>query len=246
MTLIVAIACEDGIVIASDSATTDIDSMTKQQYNKIRKIGEQPILYGGSGDVGLLQKIDESLKGFMPKARLKNIRQEIRKLILPELKEAKEYHVPYPQQPFHQPPSVVLLFAGVLEGKPWILEVEKDGRDTLYDGTLGNFAAIGSGKPLAQAIFYPHHDTVRNLQLGMIFAHRIIEDSIKMSAAFLAPPIRIYTITLDGQAKEIEPDKCTEIAHTCELWRSLERETVGEILSPILEEKSPPEVPKPE
>jgi 20S proteasome alpha/beta subunit len=246
VTLIVALACKDGVVIASDSASTDPESGTKQLHDKIKRIGQEPILYGGSGDVGLVQKIDESLNAYMRKTSFKAIRQEIRKLILPELREASQFHAPYPQAPFHKPPEAVLLFAGVHDRKPWIIEIERDCRDTMYGEAFGNFAAIGSGKPLAQAIFYPHFKTSRDLKLGKIFAYRIIDDSINLAAAYLSAPVCMYTISIDGTVRMIDPIEREDIAKTCELWRTLERESVGKILAPPQGEVELPEIPKPE
>jgi len=84
MTLILAIACTDGIVIASDSASSDPASGTKQPIDKIKRLGNLSILYGGSGDFGLLQKINENLITFTPKPNLKRTRQELKKLIISE------------------------------------------------------------------------------------------------------------------------------------------------------------------
>ncbi len=245
MTLIVAIACKDGIVMASDTASTDTDSGTKLTCDKIRKLGEHPILYGCSGDVGLSQKIQESLAGFKPQHNLKRTRQALRQLIVPELKEAVALHAPYPQAPYHLPPDSVLLFAGVLEKQPWILEIERDGRDTHYDDSFGNFAAIGSGKPWAQAAFRLHRRTDRDVKLGVVFAHRIVEDSIEIAAAYLAKPIHIYTMNLDGEVTKIDADEVKRLEDTCETWRALEREAVGKLLAPEPKEQVEPQIPKP-
>jgi 20S proteasome alpha/beta subunit len=245
MTLIVAISCNDGIVFASDSASSDPESGTKQLCDKIKKLRDQPILYAGSGDVGLIQKISENLESYSPKTRLKGIRQEIKKLIVPEIKDAHDNHVPFPQMPFHQPPVAVMLFAGVLDRKPWILEIEKDGRDTIYGAELGNFAAIGSGKPLAQAIFNPHLHTPRDLRAGRILVHRVIDDSINLAAAYLAKPIHMYTISLDGAINKINDNELNEIANTCDLWRTLERESLGKCLAPQPANETGLSVPKP-
>lgn len=254
MTLILAIGCEDGVVIGADSAASDAESSTQQLVPKIKQIGDQPILYGGSGDAGLLQKVDESLCTINLKNNLKNTRRELKKCILPELQESAREHVHYPQPPFHQPPIAILLFVGVLENKPWIIEVERDNRDTFFGKDFGYFCAIGSGKPLAQALFRPHLHTERNLQLGKIFAYRVLDDAINLSAAHLDHPIHIHIIDLNGNVNELEKDELTELSVASELWRELERETVGKLLTRIQEEgvtgvekKEEPEaeIPKP-
>lgn len=232
MTLVIAIGCTDGVILAADSASSDVDSHTKQPSEKIRQLKEEPILYGGSGDGGLLDRIAGNLEAsYQPKRSLKAVRQELRKLILPDLKEAIETHVQYPQSPFHQPPEAIHLLVGVLNDEPWILEIERDGRDTWFGERLGYFAAIGSGKPWAQAIFRPHLWTERDLRLGQIFAYRTMTDAIDLAAAFLAPPIRIFTISLDGSVTEADSEELQQLEADCELWRQLEREAVGDLLT---------------
>lgn len=246
MTLVVAIGCSNGVVLAADSASSDPVSGTKQIVNKICRLGELPILYAGSGDVGLLQKINDGLSAFTSQSSMKRIRQQIRRIVIPELKEAQDLHVPYPQQGFDRPPEAVLLFVGIHDKKPWILEIEKDGRDTVYGEELGLFTAIGSGKPWAQAAFSPHLNTERNVELGKVFAYRVVEDSINLAVGFLAKPISLYTITCDGNVLELSDEERMELETTCGTWRGLEQEAVGTLLSKGKGPEKKAEVPTPE
>ena len=67
MTLILALSCSDGIVMASDGLvtfTTSAGTMT-QPGEKIRPLSEF-ILWAASGDVGLTQKIEGYLAKVNP------------------------------------------------------------------------------------------------------------------------------------------------------------------------------------
>jgi 20S proteasome alpha/beta subunit len=236
MTLILAIACEEeGVVIGADSASSDLEAGTKQITEKIKQIGTFPILYGGSGDAGLIQKIAEGLNSLKPPAKIKRIRQEIKGIVVPELKDSISSHVAYPAQGFNFPPAAIFLCVGVCDKIPWILEIEKDGRDTIYDADLGHFAAIGSGKPFAQALFRLHLLTKRDLGLCKIFACRILEDAIDLSSSGLSRPIFMWTISIDGKVEKLSPNDIKGISQTCELWRELEREAVGALLAKLAE-----------
>lgn len=245
MTLIAAIGCSDGIVLAADSSSSDPVYGTQQRVDKIRTLGANPILYGGSGDGGLLQKIDESLSRFSTKNNLKNLRKELKQLIMPDLQESRQFHVPYPDQHFHNPPVSVLLFAGILDRAPWIIEIERDGRDTYYGKEVGFFAAIGSGKPLAEAFISSYRNTERDLNLGKIIAYRIMDEAIKLSAGYVDKPIHIFTIDLDGNITRLGEAEIRQLMDTCELWKELERETLGKLRGNRMKEEIPP-VPKPE
>lgn len=246
MTLVVAIGCTDGVVLAGDSAMTDTDSDTKQPANKIKQIGNLPVLFGFSGHVGLLQKVEERLMTFQPKTTLKRTRQELKQLVLPELAESTKWHAPYPQQGFHQPPACILLIAGVLDGQPWILELERDGSDQMFGPDMGSFAAIGSGKPWAQAIMRPHLMTERTLEQGKVFAYRVVEDSIALAASGLAKPIHMRTVAADGAVATVTQDEQEQsLSPTCEVWRTLESDTVGKLFAPSSNGPHP-EIPEPE
>lgn len=247
MTLIVAIGCTDGIVMGADSATTDASSGTKQSSTKIEQIGSLPLLCGGSGDVGLLQNIRENLETVRIAPKFKATRQHIKQLVVPELRHAKDLHVPQNLPGgYHIPPIASLLIACVQGGLPFILEIEVDGRDTVYDRNLGLFAAIGSGKSLAQAIFRPHLNTPRDLNLGKIFAYRILDDAIELAASGLARPIHLYTVDLSGKVEKIENGDLQKLGEGCELWRQLERDALGRFLAPEPPEEGPINVPEPE
>ena len=188
-------------------------------------------MYGGAGHVGLLDKLDEALQSLQTKNTLRKTRQEIRKLTAPEHSESIRHHVPYPAAPNHQPPVGILLFAGVIDRKPFILELEKHNTDTVYDERLGSFAAIGSGKSLAHARFRPHLNTERDLVLGKYFAYRVLDDAIQLAVMGLGYPINIQTVSLDGIVGKVEAAEHEHIQAWCEGWRELEREAVEEMLT---------------
>jgi hypothetical protein len=96
---------------------------------------------------------------------------------------------------------------------------------------------------LAQALFRPHLRTERDLRTGKIFAYRILEDAIELSAAYLAKPIHIQTIALDGTIEEVGKSELEGMRATCEGWRELERDTVGPALAGHQDEDA--EIPQP-
>lgn len=233
MTLIVAIGCSDGVVIAADSASSDEASGAKQSTAaKIRQVRDFPIAFGGSGDVGLLQKIYDEI-GLMAKPQdVKNYRADIKRRVSPIQKEAISLHVGHPQYGGnHRTPIAGMLIVGLIKNKPWILEIDPNCTDTIYDDNLGNFHAIGSGAIWAHAYFRPHLYSPRNCALAQVFACRILEDSINIAMMGLAHPIHIHTIKSDGGYQIASSEDLRKLADTCEAWRQLEREAVGRLLT---------------
>lgn len=233
--------------MGADSASTDASSGTKQTVVKILQIGSHPILFGGSGDVGLIKRIVEDLQSakFTTSAKFKDTRRVIKDTVLPHMKEAKEDHIPQPFPGFNIPPTATLMFGCIQHKLPFVLEVELDGRDTVYDKDYGCFNAIGSGKGLAQAIMRPHLRTERDLRLGKILAYRVLEDSIELAASGLAKPIHLYTLDLKGVVTKLDDTELKGLERDCELWREIEREALGRLLSPSQSDESAT-VPEPD
>jgi proteasome beta subunit len=242
MTLIVAIGCSDGVVLASDSCSTDLENRTKQPIDKIKRIPEQPILWGGSGNGGLIDRIGEELAGAPARPSLKALRRELKSRVVPEQQDALATYVPYPGT---QPPSATILLAGFREGKPWILEINKSGEDTFYGEPYGDFYAIGGGGTFAHATFRPHLRQPRDLRAGKLHAFRIVDDAVELAHFGLDRPIQVHTVSADGTVVRLSAEEISAIKDSCEVWRNFERETFGRVLSGDLGEKPAEEIPSP-
>lgn len=232
--------------MGADSASTDATSGTKSPVIKIQQIGKYPVLVGGSGDVGLIQRIIDDLNGVTLNCngKFKDTRRAIKDCVLPLMRETAGDFIALPLQGFNVPPTATLMFGCIQHKVPLILEIEMGGGDTIYGDNYGSFNAIGSGKPWAQAIMRPHVRTQRDLELGKIQAYRTLEDSIQIAASGLAPPIHLYTLDLKGTVTELDPTELKKLERLCELWRELEREALGHLLSP--EENVDTAIPEPE
>ncbi len=244
MTLILAIGCSDGAIMASDSASTEGDG-TKQTTVKI-KIIQDMLLYGGSGNLSTIQKIINSLSNshppLNPGTTLGGLRKEIRRRHGIELVEARDSYVQWGSSPppMLQPPIAHSLFVGVNKSKPYLLELDPSNTDTIYDESMGNFAAIGSGSPFARALFRQFLNTPcsRTLDFAKVLAYRVIDESIKIAASGLAEPIHMFTIDLQSQIKEVDESEKEVIRSTISTWKQLEEETIGKLLAPTEPEHS--------
>jgi 20S proteasome alpha/beta subunit len=245
MTLIIGIICEDGDVMAADSASTDMTAQVKQPTSdKLRRIGTKNMVLGGSGNVGLLQTIREVVDGYTGTAStIKNVRRDLKALMLPQQRQAIADHIPLQMAGMNQPPVACLLAAGYAGAMPFLIEFEANGEDTSYDASMGNFCAIGSGKTYAHALFRTHLTRKRDLKLGKILAFRVVSDSIDLAHYGLAHPVHMWTITQAAVALVSDEEKA-ELGETVKIWRELESEALGKLLAPA---SGPPlEVPTPE
>lgn len=233
-----------GVVMACDSGSTDSDDQSKVLVDKIHRVGTLPILVAGTGSVSVIQNcingLQEQLK---TKEAFRRYRPEIKKIVVPAMKDAVASHVQLPTQQHHLPPSCGLLVAGVSEGNPWILEIAPNGEDTQYGNEYGNFYAVGSGKASAHAFVHGHRFRERDANFARILAYRVVADSIELAATHLSFPIYMHEVRKDGSVITIDSMEMERLAEIRKAWRLAESDAVGKILAPADVDYS--EVPTP-
>lgn len=198
MTLISALICTDGIVMASDGQSTfpTAAGFMRLPSEKIKKIGER-VLWGGAGDVGLLQKIEITLCNLKPEiwARpIGRLRPDIRAGALGEQKASATTFLPVVKE-FPQPTAHVL-FAGYDKGTPWILEIDPNGSDTQLEGY--GFAAVGSGAHFVYGVLSGFGKHTWTLETGKILSYKIIHEAINVAAFGLGPPLQMWELPKGG------------------------------------------------
>ncbi len=222
--------------MASDgqSTFTTVAGPMRLPAEKIKKIGER-VLWGGSGDVGLLQKIEVTLGNLKaetwnrPIARL---RPEIRAGVLGEQKEAVKNFNPvlkeFPQTIAH------VLFAGYDKGTPWILEIDPNGSDTQLEEY--GFAAAGSGAHFVYGVLSGFGKHPWTLETGKIVSYKIIHEAINVAAFGLGPPIQMWELPKDGSPKPVADIPGIRDAYGS--WVELQLEELSQ-----LTERPTPEIP---
>lgn len=216
MTLVIALACKDGIVMASDCQSTMPSSGTpvRQITRKIKKVADS-ILWGGSGHVNFIQKIERGIDSlpresrrsdidnFIPAARgiIINIRREI-------LEAMRLIHGANAD---NIASKAVTIFAGLSNGKPKIIAIDHDGNDIELQDY--GYAAIGIGDTFAHTIL-KNFDNINELSLeyGKLVAYKVVKDAIDVGAYGLGEPIDIWTLreVVDGEKKKIVTENISE------------------------------------
>lgn len=126
MTLVLAIGCSDGVVIAADGLSMD-ETNIKTSAEKITRISGSPILYGQSGDVGLQQKMDESLTSVKPGTTMKATRRNIKRQTGVVFQESSESWVQYPAPTVQRAPGCQPVVCG--HTRPQALDyADRDGQ----------------------------------------------------------------------------------------------------------------------
>jgi 20S proteasome alpha/beta subunit len=213
MTLVLAVRCREGVVLASDGQAT-IDAAgqpTRQPVRKLACVGGR-IAWGAAGSLGLQQTVAAELERRVDElAVADDLRPALARIVISIQQRALREFVDLPGA---APPELACVFcwADGPAGRPAILSIPRTGGDhQLHD----RHAAVGTGDIFAEHAMasVAHLGTERlSLDQAKLLAYQILADAISVAAAFLGPPIQMAVVTADG-ARELDRSELDD-----ELW----------------------------
>jgi proteasome beta subunit len=249
VTIVVAVKCPEGVVLATDSQGTaqmsPLAYPVKLPVKKIKRLGKS-IVYGSTGGSGLAQRVHFELDkqaGKLGSAKGKEqVADIIRPLAIPLMQQARKEWV---QLPHTEPDGWGAIFCGWTNNEPWIFEIDPAGTSGFHDV----FAATGSGHPLAHAaLMAVQHFKVeeKTLEAAEAIAYRTIENVCTASAQGVSMPVQMAVVTKSGYAMLEEGDEDHQhLSDLIDLWKAKEVETLGQF-APATAQDAPPDDTKPE
>ncbi|HUQ78583.1 MAG TPA: hypothetical protein VM427_06910 [Patescibacteria group bacterium] len=240
MTLIVALACHDAVVMAADSQATEmqgganIGTAVRHGTQKIHTLGSH-VLWAASGSVGIIQDVADVLDAWaaanpaqvtQPAKRMK---PELIKRVVPVVREgyANWTEVPGMQ---NMPPLTSFLFAGHTGGYRWLLEISENTGGEFKENN--GFASLGSAFNLAAvaaAMVSEYAAPSRELVEGTLLAIRVLETAVQAAAFGVGGDTMLAVATKDG-ARIYDPSEVREVQDRVATWRQLETETLAEVI----------------
>ncbi|MEW6377813.1 MAG: hypothetical protein AB1502_18740 [Thermodesulfobacteriota bacterium] len=220
MTLILAIAAKDGIVIASDGQVTL--GQVRWQEKKIKQLNDR-CLWSGSGELALIQRVDESIQQLPNKDQpLAIIRDSLSNIV-------KQAVTTLLQQDFRtqflQPPNPELLLQ-LHPGDFMFVEWRGESRilHLLSNGTnewINRAFASGTGALFAYALLQKYQGHIYNLQKASLLAYKVLEESIEVGSWGLGYPIDIWQINTKV-IKNLNEDEIAAFADASRALREAE------------------------
>ncbi|MHA1506052.1 MAG: hypothetical protein ACTSR0_02535 [Candidatus Asgardarchaeia archaeon] len=238
MTLIIALACKNGIVMASDGQATSgsAGGPVRMPIQKIYPINKH-VLFGASGSVGIIQKskaIISSLSKELDKGwdfdLMKKVRQNLFNIYKNEIDRHMAFYQGIPKEYIRNAPTAdVLLCNFIKKGNSTqkiIWHIEYDCYDEMLD-EIG-YGCSGSGDVFAHTLLknYPVKDL--DVKKGKLVAYRVIKEAIEIGAFGLGEPIDIWTITEKGCERATKKELMA-LEDTYHLWKEIEREIFEKI-----------------
>jgi len=221
-TIIAALKFQDGVVIASDSQTSDPVAQVRWPVEKLERIGDKPLVLGFSGSVGVAQRARRGLEETTLHPNTFNKRHLVQdamdRCFAPIYKKIRE--------DIHPPIDiwqVALWGLSVFwaENAPQILENEPSSDSSFHD----YFHAIGSAAKTAYAIYR----TLGGAQLctvperlALLAILRILRTCVDVELWGVGEPLAVWIVS-GGQARKVSLDEIQAHLQTVDAWEEVDR-----------------------
>lgn len=210
MTLIVGLACKDGVILASDSQATTFSTggPVRRTISKIKYLGDHK-LWSASGSVGMIQKI-EAVFASLPKEILnasinepqlrQNVLQNAHTLRAQELQRHRALY----GQGRDMEAGIADLLIVEYQGNPRIWHINPDCADEFLEEF--SYGTSGSGDIFAHTLLKNFKIKEFSIEQGALIAYRVLRDAIDIGAFGLGEPIDIWVINRDGIMQKQESE----------------------------------------
>jgi len=228
MTLIIALKCRDGIVIASDGQATALSSggPVRQKIQKIFKLGPN-IVFGASGSVGTMQKCRDIIKDYaenLSKGLDIKTREELRQRLFKVLKNEADRHKAFHGESKGAPLADILIVLCEPEEKYRIWHIAPDCADELLD-ELG-YACTGIGDTFAYTLLKNYYSNEMEIEKGKLVAYRVIRDAIGIGAYGLGEPVDIWIMKVvkgNTEIKQLSENEMMALNDAYMVWKETEK-----------------------
>jgi proteasome beta subunit len=229
MTLVLAIRCRDGVVLASDGQATSeaVGQPTRRPVRKLFDVGGR-IAWGAAGSLGLQQTLAVELdrrEGELLAAE--DPREALVDAVIPIQQRALDDHVALPGC---LPPELACVFCWWDQdaGLARILSIPRTGADhQLHD----EYAVVGTGDIFAEYAM-ASVDRLGTSQLGIdqakVVAYKTVADAISVAAIYLGPPIQMSVLSAEAGAVALPRTELDgPLPAAVAAWDERRRESLG-------------------
>jgi len=238
MTLVIALACKNSIVMASDGQATggSVGGPVRMPIQKIYPINEH-VLFGAAGSVGVIQKsrlIISSLSQELGKEwdleLMERVKRNLFGLYKNEIDRHREFYSGTPHEDIRNAPVADVLLCNYLKKgdmeQKIIWHIDYDCSDEMLD-EIG-YGCVGSGDIFAHTLLKNYPMKELDVERGKLVAYRVIKEAIEIWAYGLGEPIDIWVITEQG-IKRVSEEELMGLEDTYNLWKETERATFEKI-----------------
>jgi len=236
MTLVIALKCTNGIVMASDGQATVFSTggPVRQRIKKIFKLAEN-ILFGASGSVGAIQRVRDIFRQYATAISQEGlyyentvrIRREIFELMKGELDRHQAFHGRREGAPLA---DILVCVCELPQGKFRIWHITADCSEEFLDEV--GYGCSGIGDTFAHTLLRNYYSEDLDIDAGKVIAYRVIKDAIDVGAFGLGEPIDIWVMRLKREKEgkyvvrthQLSSEEIMALRETYVSWKNAERE----------------------
>jgi proteasome beta subunit len=226
LTVILALKCANGLVVASDNQSTE-DIGVRGRAKKIFRISDK-IVWGGSGFSNVISDLHATYVSSASSIDAADDPSDmVRSLSFPVLQKHYDHFIQPPGEELQSPATCGIVCGISASHEPFILEVAPTGMVTHY-GDNG-FCVIGSGGAfagMANALLAHFDLPNKDVSTGQLVAFRVTNAVIQASAHGVGPPVQLWTISVDEGAVEIDVNELKVIEGMVGGWQQTELESL--------------------
>jgi proteasome beta subunit len=227
MTIVIALSCSDGVVMASDSQASDPNSGVRFDTQKVFPLTDRAV-WGGSGESQTITYIDRVLQAYRSQIEASaDLVADLPLMIKPVLAQRYANFIQAPNTQLTTPATTTLACGYDSARGGWIIEVDHNCISCDY-GSRG-FHAVGSAAGFANignallAHFRPAH---RPLSQGKLIAYRVIDAAIQTAMQGVGGDIQMWYVDAKG-VQQADPDEISEIRGFVGAWQEEEAELLS-------------------
>jgi 20S proteasome alpha/beta subunit len=241
MTIVIALSCSDGVIMASDSQATEMTAGVRWNVPKVFQLSDRAV-WGGTGDTQTISEIDRALQGVRPGIEGgADLTQLLPAVIRPVLARRYANFIQAPNTQLVTPATGTLACGYDSTRGGWIVEVDHNCVSSSY-GDRG-FHAVGSAAGFAllgNTLLAHFRPAERPLSRGRLIAYRVIAAAIETSMSGVGGDIQMWYVDVGGVHQVGEGD-LAEIKNLVGGWQDEE----GKLLDRTFGSEPPPPEPAP-
>jgi proteasome beta subunit len=219
MTLILVVPASDGIVMGSDGQITF--GAVRSTGQKIYHLNDR-CLWAASGELSLIQRVEERMKSLPSNAPLLQLRDGISQIVRQCATELLQ--LDFRTNFLPQDPNLLLR----LHPGDFVFAEMSPQRAILHVLVYGTPEwitnrpfATGSGDMFAYALLQKYQGVTMNLKQASLLAYKVLDEAIAVGAYGLGYPIDIWHITMNG-IRQLSSEEMAALADSAREVREME------------------------
>lgn len=238
MTLVIALNCKDGMVMASDgqATVTSAGGPVRTPIQKIFKINNH-VLFGASGSVGTIQRSLSIIRGLSSKLErewdyelMEGVRRTLFSVYKNEIDRHRAFYKGTPQEDICNAPIADVLLCSLTKKQKMLWHIAPDCSDELLRDI--GYACTGVGDVFAYTLLKNFNVRDNDVAEGKLIAYRVIKEAIEIGAYGLGEPIDIWVIQYKNEKiviTQLNQEEIMALGDSHVTWKNIEREVFKKI-----------------